>query len=437
MKIHTVSGYESVGANMTAVEVDGEVVICDVGADVERVVEADAPFETLSTETAIASGLVPDDGDLFARREDVVAIVVGHAHLDHCLGVAKLAGAYDCPIYATPYTARVLDRLIEEDVEAAHNDVRELELGGRTRLSPHVDLEFVNVTHSIPGAALTVLHTPDGAVAYSLDFKLDPAPTLGRPTDESRLREIADEGIAAYVADCTRVDEPGRTGSEREAATQLRNVLDTAYRENRAVVLSTFSSHIARLANVLDANDGRRRVAFLGWSLRQYTDPARDLGLVDLSNVEVHGEKGDVAARLREADPAEWLFVVTGHQGEPNAVLTELADRTLPLALDERDRVILASSTIPTPINRASRDALERALRDRGVRVDGGVHVHGHALRQDHRDMLALLDATHVLPAHAGAEKQGTLAALARERGYVVGETVHPSQNGRVVDLDS
>lgn len=435
MKVHTVSGYESVGANMTAVEVDGDVVICDAGADITRVIEADAEFESLSTEAAIDAGVVPDDGHLFDRREDVVAIVVGHAHLDHCLGVAKIAGAYDCPIYATPYTARVLERLIAEDVEDAHNDVLELPLGDRTRLSPSVELEFVTVTHSIPGTAMTVLHTADGTVAYSLDFKLDPTPTLGEPTDRERLREIASEGVTAYVADCTRVDEQGRASSERDAAARLRGVLDTAYRESRAVVVSTFSSHIARLANVLDANDGRRKVAFLGRSLRQYTEPAADLGLIDLSGVEVHGEKEAIAARLRDADPEEWLFVVTGHQGEPDAVLTELSEHVLPLALDERDRVILASSTIPTPVNRASRNAVVRSFRQRGVRVDGGVHVHGHAMQQDHRDMLRLLDATHVVPAHNGPEKQGILADLARDQGYVVGETVHVSQNGRVIDL--
>lgn len=438
MKVHTVGGYSEVGKNMTAVEVNGEIVIIDMGADMETVIEYEEEMESLSTKEAIEAGAVPDDSDIHDRKEDVVGIVISHGHLDHTLATPKLAKVYDCPIYATPFTKKVVERIIDDDEARVNNGVRELQIGETTQFSDNFELEFVNITHSIPHTPLTVLHTPEGPVVYSCDFKLDEEPTLGDKPDYDRIRELGDEGVKAYLADSTRTDEDGRTKSEHETAIELRSIINRAYEDNEGVVVTTFSSHIARLNNILDANDGRRKVAFIGRSLKEYTKSAEELDLIDLSNVEVLSYYNEVEDFLRKAskEKGEWLIVCTGNQGEPNAVLSRIARGEYNYHIDENDRVIFSSSTIPTPVNEANRYKVEKLLRERGTQVETDVHSHGHGMREDQRDMIRLLEPEHIVPAHGGTEKLAATASLAIEEGYVLEENVHISQNGNVVHLD-
>lgn len=438
MKIHTVGGYSEVGKNMTAVEVDGEIVIIDMGADMETVVESDAEMEALSTVDAINKGAVPDDSQIKERSDDVAGIVISHGHLDHVLALPKLANVYDCPIYATPYTKKIVKRTIEDDDVHVGNPLKTLDIGESTQISENIELEFVNITHSIPHTPLTVLHTPKGPVVYSCDFKLDEEPTLGEKPDYDRIRELGEEGVYAYLADSTRTDEDGRTKSEKETQIELRSIINRAYSDNEGVICTTFSSHIARLRNILKANDGRRKVAFIGRSLKEYTQSAEELGLIDLSDIEVLSYRNEVEEFLQQASSqkGEWLIVCTGNQGEPNAVLSRIARGDYHYDITEHDRVIFSSSTIPTPINEANRYKVEKQLRQRGTQVEVDVHSHGHGMREDQRDMIRMLQPDHIIPAHGGTEKLAATASLAMEEGYTLSEDVHLSQNGGTVHLD-
>ncbi|MDY6761928.1 MAG: MBL fold metallo-hydrolase [Candidatus Nanohaloarchaea archaeon] len=426
---------------MTAVESDGEVVLIDMGADMETVVEYEESLEEMSTAEAIDIGAAPDDSRIKEElREDVVGIVVSHGHLDHCLALPKIAGAYDCPIYATPFTAKVVERIIDQDDEEVRNDVVPVNLGDTATVSDSIELEMVNITHSIPHTPLTVLHTDEGSVAYSLDFKLDEEPTMGGKPDYKRIRELGDSGdVKAYIADSTRSDEEGRTKSERETAIELRNILNKAYQENEGVIVSTFSSHIARVNNILDANAGRRRVALVGRSLKEYTQSADELGLIDMNRVdEVVSYRDEVQDFLQEAsnNKEDWLIICTGHQGEPNAVLTRIAEGEYHYDIGEGDRVVFSSTTIPVPVNEANRYKVEKTMRESGARVEVDVHSHGHGMREDQRDMMRMLDPDHVIPAHGTTEKLASCASLAMEEGYVLEEDVHISQNRHTVELE-
>ncbi|MFB6167181.1 MAG: MBL fold metallo-hydrolase, partial [Candidatus Nanohaloarchaea archaeon] len=431
---------EEVGKNMTAVEVDDEVVLFDMGADMETVVEHEESLEELDTVEAIDLGAVPDDSDLKDElREKVEAIVISHGHLDHCLAVPKLAGAYDCPIYATPFTKKVVERIIDQDEETVNNPVKEIPIGETEQVTDSMELEMVDMTHSIPHTPLSVLHTPEGKVAYGLDMKLDEKPTMGGKPDYKRIRELGDEDVKAYIADSTRTDEEGRTKSERETAIELRNILNKAYQENSGVIISTFSSHIARINNILDANSGRRKVALVGRSLKEYTQSADELGLIDLGRVdEVVSYRDEVEDFLQRAsnEKDEWLVVSTGHQGEPRAALTRIANGEYEYDLTEDDRVVFSSTVIPVPVNEANRYKVERNLRQRGTRVEVDVHSHGHGMREDQRDMIRMLDPENVVPAHGTTEKLSATASLAMEEGYTMEEDVHMTQNGKVLQLE-
>lgn len=434
VRIHTIGGYEEVGKNMTAVEVDGDIVIIDMGADMEPVVEAEESVEQMETMEAVSRGIAPDDSQLFDRRDDVVGIVVTHGHLDHCLAVPKLAVAYDCPIYATPYTMRVVKRLVEQDVQWLNNDYEVVGVGDTATITSDIDIEFVNATHSIPDAALTVLHTPDGPVVCSTDFRLDDSPAIGDPPDYDRIRELGAEGVHAYIAESTRVDQSGRSRSEADVADELEQVFDRAHNAGENLIVSTFSSHIGRLNSILEANQTNRKVALLGRSLKEYTEDAARLDMINLQGVTVKSSYEEIDEFLHRIDPRYWLIICTGHQGEENAVLTRISegDHHYPLATA---RVVFSSSVIPTPINEANRQGLERRLEARGASIERDVHAHGHAMREEHLDMLRMLNPDHLVPAHGTREKIESHAELATEHGYTRGDDLHLSVNGDTVEL--
>lgn len=419
---------------MTAVEVDGEIVILDMGADIGQIVKIGENIEEMKTVDAIEANVVPDDFKIKERRDDVVGIVVGHGHQDHCRGIPKLAGAYNCPIIASPYTADIVERFIENDRENVSNEIVRMEPGNVFQISDNIELELVPITHSIPQSALTVLRTSEGNVVYSLDFKLDEEPTLGDPVNYRKLEELGEENVRVYIVDCTRADEPGETRSEIKTKYELKRVTSNAYADGGGVILTTFSSHIARLRNIIDANNGERKMVMLGRSLREYTEDAQNNGLINLSGVEVASYREEVENVLEEASrsKSDYLMVTTGNQGEPNAMLSRIAGGEYPYKIGDGDLVIFSSVTIPTAVNELNREYLKNRLRQEGAKLEVDVHSHGHTMGEDHRKMMRMLDPDIVVPAHGGGDKLSSCARLAREEGV---ESIRVSQNGAAISI--
>lgn len=420
---------------MTAVETNGKIIVFDMGADIERVVSQDVRLEEMKTVEAITSKIVPNDSKLKRRRKDVVAIVVGHGHQDHSRGIPKLAGAYDCPIIAAPYTADIIERFIENDREQVKNRIVKMEAGETFQISNDCELEFIDMTHSIPHAVLSVLRTNEGTVIYSLDFKLDENPTLGEPVDYDKIKTLGEEGVKAYIADCTRTDESGKTKPEIDTKIKLKNILAGSSEDREGIVITTFSSNIARLNNIIEANAGRRKIVMLGRSLKEYTEDAEENGLIDLSGIKVVSYQEEVEDTLKEVskNKAGYLLVTTGNQGEPNAILSRIAGGEYPFTVNQRDMVIFSSVTIPTPVNELNRENLKRNLVQRGADIKVDVHSHGHAKKEDQRDMIKMLDPETVVPAHGGRGKLSACAKIAREEGV---DSVLVSRNNGEISLD-
>lgn len=437
MKVHAIGGYNQVGKNMTAVEVEDGIVLIDMGYDMEEVVEEDNEIEELNTKETIELGAIPDDSKIHDKKEKVKAIIIGHGHLDHVGAVPKLAGSYDCPILATPFTMSVLKRMVEQDKKNLNNKMIEMEPGDTYQASDSIEIEFVNITHSIPGAVMPVVHTDEGTLVYGLDNRLDDDPVLGEKPDYERMRELGEEGVKVFIGDSTRVDEPGRVMSESIVETELKHTIDQAYQDNGGVFITTFSSHIERLTSILKANDGRRKVALIGRSLKEYTNSAEELGMIDLSDVEVVSYWNETNELLEEISKErdEWLVVCTGHQGEPGAALTRMAKGEYPMEIQEGDNVIFSSSIIPSPLNRASRYRLDKMIKRAGGRVISEVHVSGHSKREDCRDLLLMLKPEKLIPSHGSTEMAAHHATLAREEGYTLNEDVFIVENGNTVDL--
>lgn len=438
MKVYTLGGYEEVGRNMTAVEVDGEVVIFDMGYDMEEVIGADGEVDQMTTNQTLETGAIPEDEVLYESDADVVGIVIGHGHLDHVGAIPKLAGAYDCPIYATPYTAKIVERMIDDDRKNIDNRIEVIEKGDREEISGQMTLEFAHVNHSIPDATLSLVDTPEGYVVYGNDMKIDQSPIIEETTDVDRLKEIGEEGVELMIPGTTRVDEPGRARSEESVAVELEDVLDSCYQAGGAVLFSTFSSQIGRLNSLIDANDGRRQIAFVGRSLKEYVQSAEELGLIDTSNIEIvsyFDECDDLMTKVDD-EREEWLVVATGNQGEPGAQLDKMASGTYGFDFERGDHMIFSSQVIPTPQNRANRHKLEKKLKENGVRIYEDIHTTGHAHQEDHRDFIKFLDPENIVPSHGHIKKLASYVELARDEGYTLEEDVFISENGRVIEIE-
>lgn len=437
MKIYTIGGYNEVGKNMTAVEVRGDIVILDTGYHMEELMDEDQDIEGLSTQAAMKRGILPDDSALHDQKEKVQGIVIGHGHLDHVGGVAKIAASYDCPIIASPYTMKIVEEQIEADNRRVSNERHVLNAGITYNLSSAIAVEFISITHSIPDSMLTVLHTRKGRLVYGLDFRLDNNPVLGDKPDYDRLEELGRQGVKVLIGDSTRVSSPGTGTSETTVKNQLRFKLDRLLQEDGAVFITTFSSHIERLNSILDVNNGRRKVAFIGRSLKDYTRPAEKLGLIDLSGVEVASYRDEVDDLFDEISKArhEWLITCTGNQGEARSILQKLSADELPLKIEPGDSVIFSSTTIPTPINRAERYKVERALKKKGARLHLDLHASGHAHREDLRLLIRMLKPDYLIPAHGDIHKLAEHASLAREEGYVLNDNLFICENGNVLNF--
>jgi len=422
---------------MTAIEVDDEIVIIDMGYDMETVVQHDEEIEEMTTTSTIDIGAIPDDSMIHDKKDKVKAIIVGHGHLDHVGAVPKLAGSYDCPVIATPFTMSIAERMISEDRKNLDNDLKTLKAGQKYEISDDITLEFVNITHSIPGAVWPVLHTPEGTVIYSLDFRLDDDPIVGDPPDYDRMEELGENGIELFIGDSTHVEDEEKGVSEAAIATQFQHILDQSYEEGGAVVATTFSSHVERLTTILNANDGRRKVAFIGRSLKEYNRSAEEHGLIDLDDVEVvswYDEVTDLLNQIAE-ERDEWLIVCTGNQGEPRAALTRIAKGDYPFQLREGDHVIFSSRVIPTPLNQANRYQAEQHIKEAGARMYKNIHTSGHAKREDLRDVLRYLEPENILPAHGTTQKLASFVTLARDEGYTLNEDVKLAENGNVIEF--
>lgn len=370
--------------------------------------------------------IMPDPAFIEERRDELLGIVLTHAHEDHIGAVAHLWPRLRCPVYATPFTATLVKaKLIEAGIES-EVPMNIVPLGSRFSLGPF-DIELVTLTHSIPEPNALAIRTPLGLVLHTGDWKIDPEPLVGDDMDVTRLTEIGNEGVRAIVCDSTNVFSPGTSGSEADVAKSLVEVIRAC--PNR-VAVTTFASNVARLESIAKAAAAcDRHVVLVGRAMFRVVAAARDAGYL-----------ADVPPFLTEFDAGyiprdKVLFICTGSQGEPRAALARIVEDTHPnIALSEGDTVIFSSRIIPG--NEASIFDLQNRLAERGIRVitekDHFVHVSGHPCRDELARMYQWIRPEVAVPVHGEARHLAEHAVLARE--LQVPETV-VLRNGLMVRL--
>ena len=355
--------------------------------------------------------IMPDVGFLEDERKNLAGIVLTHAHEDHFGAIFDLWPKLRVPVYATPFTAALMAAKKEGELGAPDIPVRVVQPGGRVQIGSF-NVEFIPVAHSIPESNALAIRTPLGMVVHTGDWKLDPAPIIGQPTDEKKFRALGEEGVRAVVCDSTNAVREGESPSESEVAKSLNEIVKQA---KGRVALTTFASNVARLRSAaLAAAEAGREVVVVGRAMERVINVARELALLD-------GVPPFRGADAYHALPRNRVMVLlTGSQGEPRAALARIASDDHPeISLDAGDTLIFSSRTIPG--NEKAVNRIVNAMIDIGIEVitdrNKLVHVSGHPRRGELARMYEWLKPDVVVPVHGEALHLSENAALARSIG--------------------
>ena len=440
IEICTVGGYNEVGKNSTAIKIDNEVYILDLGIHLENYVKytKDEDIIDINPNELIKAGAVPDVSAINDWKEKIKMILPTHAHLDHLGAIPYLANNFKAPIMCTPFTSEVLKGILTEDKIKLNNKIRSMSANSSFQAN-NVKIEFIHVTHSTPHTVMIALHTREGIILYANDFKFDLFPTLGKKPNFKRLEELGKQRVLALICDSTYAADSRKMPSESIAKEMLKEVMLGVDSKNKHVVVTTFSSHIARLNSIVEFGQKmNRKIVFMGRSMAKYVRAAESTGIAKFTNrVEVLKFSGQIKRKLKKIakDRGKYLMVATGHQGEPNSVLAKMMNGELKFKFFPEDHIIFSCRTIPTPTNIENRQKLEADLRTFNVRIFKDIHQSGHAAREDLRDLINLVKPQHIIPAHGEPRMLNALADLATEMGYKKGSNVHVMGNGERIKI--
>ncbi|SIP89381.1 ribonuclease J [Rhizobium sp. RU35A] len=370
--------------------------------------------------------VLPDIRFLARERDRLKGIIITHAHEDHYGALNDLWPGLNVPVYASPFTAGMLEAKREYEGTRAEIPITVFKAGDRITVGPF-EIEAVGVNHSIPEPMSLVIRTPLGNVVHTGDWKIDADPSLGPLTDENRFRAIGDEGVLALMCDSTNAMREGVSPSEQEVSEGLRKVIEQA--EGR-VAITTFSSNVGRIRSIAQAAEAAGRdVLLLGSSLKRVCNVARDVGLME-------GIKPFIAEDEYGYIPRDKVVVIlTGSQGEPRAALAKLArDEMRHVALAAGDIVVFSSRAIPG--NEKAILEIMNGLIDQGVKIvtDGQalVHVSGHPRRNELQKMYEWIRPQVLVPVHGEAAHLTAQAELATGAGIPIVPRV---RNGNMLRL--
>jgi ribonuclease J len=360
--------------------------------------------------------IMPDIRYLTEERRNLLGLVLTHAHEDHFGALLDLWPRLNIPVYATPFTAALIEAKREGEVGAPEIPVNVVPLGGRFSLGPF-DIELVSMAHSIPESNGLIIRTPVGAVLHTGDWKIDPTPVIGPPTDEAKLRALGNEGCLALIGDSTNAFREGRSPSEADVAKCLAELIRSA---PARVAVTTFASNVARLRAVAQAAAAcEREVVLVGRAMERIAQVARETGYLDgiqdFRSAEVYGH----------LPPDKVLALCTGSQGEPRAALARIAHDDHPeVAFSRGDRVIFSSRAIPG--NEKAVMRVINGLVTQGIEVITDrthlVHVSGHPRVSELIDMIGWVRPQILIPVHGEALHMVEHAEVARRAG--VGKVV-------------
>lgn len=388
LRVIPLGGVGEVGKNMTLVEYERDMVLLDCGGKFPEEEQRGIDL------------IVPDVTYVKERLANLRAIIITHGHEDHIGGLPYILPQFKdrapIPVYGSPMALGFIETKLNEARLDTLVDLRPVQPGERIQLG-QLAATFIHVTHSIPDTNAVAVHSPVGTIVDTADFKFDPTPVMGGPTDEALLRRLGDEGVLALFSDTVRVETAGSTPSERV----VLETMDALMKEAKGqVIVTTFASNISRIhMALLAAAKYGRKVAVAGRSMEQNARVALDLGYLDPPEGLLLPL--DEVLRLPKH---QRVFVITGSQGEAAAALARIAAAEHPkIRVGQGDVVLVSASPVPGNEETVTR-TIDNLFR-RGTRVvysamERGVHVSGHAGRDELRKMIDLLRPKFTVPIH-------------------------------------
>lgn len=418
LEITPLGGLGQFGMNITAFRYDEQMIIVDCGMMFPD-------EDLLGVDIAI-----PDMSYIEAHREELVGLVLTHAHEDHVGAIPFLLQSIDLPVYATQFTLGLIEGKLQEFGLLDKVKTHTIRPRQAFKLGPF-EIEFVRVSHSLVDCVALAITTPVGVVVHTGDFKVDETPVIGEAIDLKRLNEIGDKGVLALLSDSTNVEREGRTGSEKVVIPGLDKIFaETTGR----MIVSCFATSIHRLQIVFDlAAEHGRSVALLGRSMLRVTEVAEKMGFLDYEDGQLVSP-----AQARKMHPDEVVLLVTGSQGEPMSALARMSvDQHRDASVLEGDTVVLSARQIPG--NEKSISRMMNHLFKRGARVIDSsiarIHVSGHGREGDLKIMYDAVRPKFLIPIH-GETRQLYRHAEAARRWGVPRNRIVLAESGDVIGLD-
>ncbi len=338
--------------------------------------------------------IYPDAGFIIDKKDDLLGIVLTHAHEDHIGSIIHIWPKLKCKIFATPFTAVLIQEKFKEKKIDITNFLNIVELNSQIKLGPF-EIDFVTLTHSILEPNGLSITTPEGVILHTGDWKVDPNPLIGGKVDEKKLRSIGEKGVIAMICDSTNVFSPGRAGSEKDVRESLLKIISS---QKKRVLVTSFASNVARMESIFYiAKETKRNISLVGRSMNRIYKAAKQCGyLKDVIN-PIDPREANKISRDRI------IFLCTGSQGEPLGALNRIANDNHPdVNIESGDTVIFSSKIIPG--NEKKLYALQNSIVKRDIEViteeNAFVHVSGHANREDLKDMYQWVKPKCVIPVH-------------------------------------
>jgi ribonuclease J len=417
LRIVPLGGLGEVGKNMMTYEYGDRILIVDTGIMFPE------------NDMLGIDYIIPDFEYLLPDPEKVCGIVITHGHEDHTGAIHHVLEKINAPIYATPLTRGLIEVKLTRGGLLGKADLRTIRAGDTEEIGPF-QVEFFHVCHSVPDAVGLGITTPAGLIVHTADYKFDPTPVDGWPTDFAKLAEFSSRGVLALLADSTNADKPGWTPSERVIDPAFDDVFSEA---SGRIIVASFASLISRMQQVADAAERHgRKLAFVGYSMTENSKMARKLGYLDIPDETLVS----IDQALNMSDD-EVVLMCTGTQGEPSSIMGRLSTGTnRRFGIKAGDTIVLSSHPIPGNEETIYR-TINRLFR-RGANVVyeplAPVHVSGHASQDEMALMIHLVKPQYLIPIHGELRHLKQHAVLAQEAGMSA-ENIEVIENGQIIEF--
>lgn len=443
LKIAFIGGFDEVGKNCVAINSNGTVVIVDMGLDISKYIEI-TEDNIPSKNELINYGAVPNIEEYEKLNWPKPKLIfIAHGHLDHVGAIPHIITHFkNVKIMGTAFTIKILEKIYLSERKVIENPIEIINSDCKYYVDENITLVTQPIAHSILDTTIVCIKTPDGNVVYANDFKIDTKPVLGKPTDLKKIKKAFGD-IKFLITDSTGSVDDGKSMSEEMVKKMLDDLFSYIDVKENLIVVTTFSSHIQRLSTIVKKlKKEHRKVFLIGRSLEKYTSIAKELGYF---NFDKYCERVLYPRQIQKffnkiknnkIDRRKIALIITGHQGEPNAILAKILSDRLPDFFQKDDVFIFSSRIIPVPMHIENRAIIDQQLKDRKVRIFKDIHVSGHPAKEDLREFINMMNPEFIVPSHCDKRLKDSAVEVYQNMGYKLNENIIYVNNSNYLEYE-